>query len=296
MTVFVLLAGITSYISNTRHENDRVIDQVLRKVKALVFPYVAATLFYHIASSHRFDLVDYLEHLIRFDITEPFYFIVFYLQLSIIGIFLYRIIKHTKYEILIACIALFISAMCVKYTYILPVWGGGQFLFGGSYLFIYTIGLILAKKRKTIKINNIKILFWGIGLVAYSIIYIKHGFYFDMKLGEPFGNGLNPPGITLMLYSILVFIFIYYLINNMQNANVFFTKKVIAILCIIGQNSYYIFLYHRLVLDYFLSGIQINNIWLCRVIYSILMIGVPIIIKFIFESIKKKYNMLMRGE
>lgn len=283
-------------MSNKKHESESVVNQLVRKIKALVLPYIIATLFYQLVSTHKIVLLEYLEHLVRFDITAPFYFIVFYLQLSVIGIILSKIIQYTKYDFLVILFSLIISSACIKYTYILPLWGGGQFLFGGSYLFVYTVGIILAKKLKTIRISNIRIIISGIILVTYSILFVKYEFTLDRILGEPFGTGLNPPGITLIMYSMIVLSFVFFMLSFAQNSNNIFVKKCFTMLCIVGQNSYYIFLYHRLILDFFLGKLIIDNIWLQRILDIILMIGIPIIIKYIVEDIKRRYSKLMYGE
>ena len=65
------------------------------------------------------------------------------------------------------------------------------------------------------------------------------------------------------------------------------------LLCCIGHYSLYIFLYHRLVLDYFLICIDIPNIWIKRVIYIICMLGIPIALKI---AVNKMNNFLNRNE
>lgn len=57
----------------------------------------------------------------------------------------------------------------------------------------------------------------------------------------------------------------------------------------IGKNSLYIFLYHKLILDYFLNiYVHINNVWIKRLIFLLCMIGIPIVGEKLYMLIKCK--------
>lgn len=116
----------------------------------------------------------------------------------------------------------------------------------------------------------------------------KNEFKLDYWLGNPFGEGINPPGITLFVYSFSVIFFLYFLFVLMETSRYGAVKKIYKWTASIGQFSLYIFLYHRLVLDYFLTHINITNIWMKRVTYIFCMLYFPILLKVIISKVYNK--------
>ncbi len=65
-------------------------------------------------------------------------------------------------------------------------------------------------------------------------------------------------------------------------------RKGIAGIQFIGKNSLYIFLYHRLALDYFLCPcVMIENIWTKRIFYLLCMMGIPILENQLYMKLKR---------
>lgn len=290
VTVFVFLAGITSFYSSERHSAESIRRELLRKVKGIVIPYSVATCIYQLVRNGRFDLVEYINHLLHFDIVAPFYFVVFFLQLLIISPYIYKMIMYKKGKMchcIILFFAIIMSIFCIRYTFILDVYGGGKYLFGGSYLIVYLLGEMFAfygfpfVKKK----NIFKVVISLVAMCVCLLWFAKFEFSLDYWLKEPFGTGLNPPGITLMIYSGCIITLLYYTFAYIEFCKVELVQIIYKSLSLIGRYSLYVFLYHRLVLDYFLSDIHINNIWLKRVVYIVAMIGFPIIIKMIWDKI-----------
>ena len=290
VTVFVFLAGITSYYSSERHKEDDSKNEIIRKVKGIFIPYIIATGVYQVVINRRFDLFDCLSHIIKFNSTPPFYFVVFYIQLMIISPYIYRLINHWKTKIahgIILVLTIIISIICIRYTFILDVWGGGKYLFGGSYLFVFLLGemsahygLPLQKKRNVVKTVM------AVGAVIICMIWLGlYRFKLDNIIKKPFGEGVNPPGVTLMLYGGCIVIALQYIFSYIEISKSIVLRVIYDNLSFIGNYSLYIFLYHKVVLDYFLIRINISNVWMKRVIYIVAMIGIPILIKKVVDKI-----------
>lgn len=295
VTVFVFLAGMTSYYSSERHKNEKLQKEIVRKVLHIVVPYAISVGVYQLVIYKKWELLIYIEYLLGFDISLPFYFVFFYLQLVVISPILYRIIKrcdngnrfvrNTILIIGVTCISIF----AIKRTVTLEIYGGGRNLFGGSYLIVYLLGELVAHYRIIQKWNvNKKNVIVSIIIVVLALVWLsKYEFALDARLGEIFGGGLNPPGITLMIYSTCIIICIYSIFSFIESSDKLFVRKTYHFFQLIGKYSFYIFLYHRLVLDYMLIYIDISNIWIKRFVYLFTMIVVPIVIKIIFDKVKK---------
>lgn len=298
VTVFVYLAGITAFFSSERHRDEKIRNELIRKVKSIILPYIIATFFYILVIENRWLFIEYFKHLLRFDVTSPFYFIVFFTQLIIISPYLYRIIIWTDkisgkmLQSVLVILSVGISILCIRHTFILDVYGGGKYIFGGSYLIVYVLGEISAYYAFPLKTEKslCKILISFLAICVCVMWLAKCEFKIDLLLREPFGKGLNPPGITLMAYSGCIIVFLYYLFSYIEMCNIRFVKVFYSILCYVGRCSFYIFLYHKLVLDYFLVYLDISNIWIKRVVFMVAMLGIPIIIKVAIQKTSNVIN------
>lgn len=290
VTVFIFLSGITSYYSSERHKEKNIYSEIIRKVKGIVIPYAIATCVYQLTITKKLFLSEYLSHFIKFDITPPFYFIVFYIQLIIISPYIYMFLNQWKSKIVHGVIILFsviISIMCIRYTFILDVWGGGKYLFGGSYLLVYMLGEMSAHYGLPLrKDRNVFKFMVAVAAVIICMIWLSvYRFNLDYWINKPFGEGLNPPGVTLILYSGCIVMALYYIFAYIETSKSRILVEIYKNLSFIGRYSLYVFLYHKLILDYFLVSIDMVNIWIKRVAYIVAMIGIPIMIKKIADKI-----------
>lgn len=103
------------------------------------------------------------------------------------------------------------------------------------------------------------------------------------------GGGINPPGVTLFVFAILMLLFLYSFFCLLSKGDNKYGLKFVKFLGSIGENSLYIFLYHRLILDYFLKVyVHANNIWTKRLIFLLCMIGIPIAGKKLYMLINRR--------
>ena len=167
----------------------------------------------------------------------------------------------------------------------LPYYGGAQYVFGGSYLFLFALGMALA----AFGIPQ-KIVCFGFGnLLAPISAYVA--FKCCLQIGwtiKPFdGWLLNPPGIILMWYALSVVWSISACVLYFERYK-FVTKYILQPIAAIGRYSLDIFLFHNVV--YLLAAAympqtitgKIRNILL-----FVLPIFIPMLGRKLYTELKK---------
>ena len=149
----------------------------------------------------------------------------------------------------IAVCTLYIATLCAGYIFTikgiqLPYYGGAHYLLGGSYLFLFTLGMTLA----AFDIPQ-KMLQFGFGnLLAPLSAYVA--LKCCQQIGwtiEPFGGWLlNPPGVILMWYAISVVWCISAFVLYLERYELI-AKYVLQPIATVGRYSLDIFLFHNVV-------------------------------------------------
>lgn len=93
--VFIFLSGITGFKSYNKHMSETYRDDINRRLVRILIPYAIAAACYILYTYRFFDLKNYLLSLIRFNASAPFYFLVIYIQLTLIGRGLCKLINLT---------------------------------------------------------------------------------------------------------------------------------------------------------------------------------------------------------
>ena len=297
--VFIFLSGMTGYGSNSKHVSEPYLEDMRRRLLRIVIPYAIATAFYVVYIYRMFDLKTYILSLLRFDISAPFYFLVFYIQLVMIGRGLYKLIQWTGKRTYFQWIYLFeifvfvlFAALMMRYTYVLPVHGGGKYLFGGTYLVVYFLGMIFGKYCKR--------LVWGGKLscivcacsIALSVLWVifmvKDQFQIDARL--MYFGAVNPPGFTLVLYTGMIILAGWSLDGAIRSSQNIILNKLWKWISRGGKYSLYVYLFHLLFLSIFQrKGGYIQNIWMKRIACSLFVFGGCYIIGVMIEAGIKKY-------
>lgn len=297
VTLFIFLSGMTMYYSDARHESETYFMSIIRGIKKIVTAYLLGTFIYQICVFRFFDFATYLKYLIGFNISGPLYFVLLYLQLMLVNKFLYKLSGGGIIgDIMISAVILFVSCITTNYTNILNVYGGGGKLLGGTYLLVFFLGMIIAKydllywiRRK----NNLAmcLLIGGLAISWWEFM-CRDMFTLDRKM--PFGSGVNPPGISLIIMAAIMLALSCSVFTFLEKADHKFINFCLTIVYGIGQCTLYIFIYHRLFLDYLLVPyIQFPNLWLKRCFYFMIMIIGPIFIKSVVILIEKYMNMAL---
>lgn len=115
---------------------------------------------------------------------------------------------------------------------------------------------------------------------------------FQIDAYFPLGEGFNPPSISLIAYGIFIIWAIYSLFSLVQECKIKVIKRFMYILSWLGKYSLYIFLYHRLILDYFLIKLNIENNIIKVIVYLVVMVFAPIVGKRLFDYIKRLFSFL----
>lgn len=298
---FIIVMGITTYWSFDK-KNDSLIIKVKSKCIGILEPYLSATLIYCVTIYKTFDLEVYVHHLLYFNASPPFYYVSLYIQLVLITPIVYRTISHVnqannkKIEYIGIIVVLVIAWLTTSYTNILSIYGGGGKLFGGTYLVLLYVGMLLGKycnnmysyvnSRRYFCIYIVLLLVW---MRLLSIDRFK----IDQYL--PYGSGINPPSISLCIYAILIVMVVFLLEKTCINqVNTRFLwggveKYLYSKFVYLGRHTLYIFLYHKWFIDYVLIKLEkcMINIWIKRFSYFILMIFESILIEKLLKKVHR---------
>lgn len=277
VSLFIIISGMTSWISYEKNNKNMI------KKLSILFDYCIATFVYLLCEKHFFDFKQYIKLLINFNVTGPFYFVLLYVQLTLVSGIIFNYLhkeRSTKKQIIYDILGLLgvicISYFTTNYTNILNIYGGGGKILGGTYLILYYIGMLIMKynffdDKSIMKSSFFTIVFGGGWFVWWFFIIC-----YDRKMIDglfPFGEGINPPSICLMISAICMLGFLFGLFTLLQRF--WLTEWIVSVMAVIGKYTLYVFLYHRFFLDFLLTKyVILNNIWMVRVIYlSVMIIG-----------------------
>ena len=127
VSLFVLLSGMTSYFSNMRRmKNGEKDKSIICSCKKILVAYCVATVIYMIVMTHRFDFTQYIYYLVNFNASDPFYFVIVYIQLMSVNGFLYKFLQKCPnskkgyfYEMIMMISIVALSYWTSNYTNIL---------------------------------------------------------------------------------------------------------------------------------------------------------------------------------
>lgn len=301
VSLFILLSGVTSYYSCERHYANRGIKELLRRISSIFIPYVVATAAYMFINDGTINARGFLSHIIHFSASIPFYFIFFYMQLVAISMYLYDFIcvlnskKHPVILHILATITLAgMAVILMRFPLSTGIYGGGAYLFGGTYLILFYIGMVFASFRfqfRAIKSSGITAFVTSIVTLLWIILTCKNRFALDTYF--PFGVGRNPPGISLMIYGVLIFALLFSLISFIELLKNKAAYKIVEAISWLGGYSLYIFLFHsaiRDVLTRLIPAAMQQRIWLMRATFMTSMVFIPVLVGYLYKSVKTAYS------
>lgn len=285
VTLFTFVAGITSCLSMEKRMRLDCYDLAYtwKRLKKILIPYAVATAFYVFVKNQFFDFKTYLEALVTFSGAAPFYFIVYFVQLIVAApllfLVIYKIKRKSLHVLFLIGTAVF-SGLCLKFTYIIKTWGGGQYFLGSTYLLMFVLGIYCWKNRRALRSQKTNRCFLIMGLIGISAFLIFNLLQYK-KLA-------NPPGLLIILYTFCIFACVfsgyYFLEKKAKNWKIRPAKYIEKI----GHYSMDIFLYHLLLIKIFEKVGSVlhfdENIIYALAVY-IIAIGVPIITRIIYTKI-----------
>ena len=300
VSLFIIISGFLSYRSNRKHKFSYY-ETVIHSLKNIVLTYIIAVLIYQIVIYKSFDLVVFINSLIRFNLSGPFYYVLIYINLMLINKLLYNLISfNSKMAIvkdtIIGYFIILVAYITTNYSNVLNVYGGGE-LFGGTFLFLYYLGMMFEKYKIFEKTNLVKCLVsMNIGGTFYICCWnfaCNNGLALD-GLIKNFG-GFNPPGITLMILSISMIFFCYGAFNLLDRIKQL--SFVVRFLSWLGSHTLYIFLFHALWLIYFLRPyVVISNVYIKFIVYFVVMIAGSMFIEYVINCICKIYRNVYKSQ
>ncbi|MNW40483.1 Acyltransferase family protein [compost metagenome] len=284
VTLFVVLSGVTSAISNERSVLT-FSDYIKKKFISIFIPYLIATFVYHIYSNNyyfNFDL--FFSQIIKFNAADPFYFIFFYLQLIFLSRFLYKLfLNRPVYQQ--AGLLLIIYLICEytnNYTQLPYVLGAGK-LFGGSYLFAFCVGIVFYINYKSI--SKITRKWYALTLIfsaAVLVCFIKYDLIQK--------SWANPPNKYTLFYSLFVAIFF---ISLFELSRRLWVNKLYLPIEWIGKFSLYTFLYHLLFIRIGISLLSKNYYMFTDKIFLFCIAILPCLLIGIATTYKKKISSIL---
>lgn len=301
--LFVILSGMSAWYSAKRSDWQFSMKKQLLKILSLFGSYAFAVLVYQIYRERFFDAWTYLQNLAGFNISGPFYFFVFYFQLVLISPVLigwYRFCMKRKCSMIwnLCTIIVFaiLGAIFVNFTYIHPAHGGSQYLFGGTFLLIFYLGIVFAGREMysiSAKCQNIlgfaSICCWILWLVLLNNKKLS----FDQWL-EPFwGSGSNPSGFNDTIFAIFTLFSCYFIFSKIDRVKKQWSMRLMKWMCVVGKSTLYIFMYHMLVMElvYEYVIMYINN-GVVRFGGFLVTLLLPVMMKYVIERMKNAMRYL----
>lgn len=286
--LFILLAGYTSAISLERH--GPALQFIKKRFQNILIPYLLVTIFYQLMwGEYPFSIKLLLVNLATFSANPVLYFVFFYIQLILIAPFLFKLfekntyIKRGFYLLLGLAVGLLINnyfdlnklilpkdasingAFIRNHGYIL----GANKLLGGSYLFLFALGIDLGIYKKIERISG-KWLISILSIIVTSLFFIVYR------------NSLwsNPPNLLIILYTALIF----FIGVSIFKSELSITTKLLVL---IGKASLYIYLLHPVFIN-FVGYLHLERNIFTTLVYFVICITGPFFIFKLKEQIKSK--------
>lgn len=224
VSVFFFLSGMTTWYSLGRKKAEETfVRWTARRLWRIIAPYlVAVAVCQFFKSGFTLSLGPYILWALNFNLEGQFYFVLIYLQLIAAAPVLYLLTvfcRRGRFSFLwrsgYLAAALALSLFCVKHSTALQTYGGGNYLLGGTYLFLFVMGMIAADMQIVIRYRSRAFFCAAVATVIYAaalVFLLKDRLALDEAL---FGWLLrvNPPGITMTVYSLAV-IFLIFLVQS----------------------------------------------------------------------------------
>lgn len=305
-SLFVMLSGISVWIS-VQGGKQLTFRKQLNKISKLFIQYALATFFVLIYSIRFFDLRTYISWLINFSAQPPYYYFVFFFQLLLITPVLAKWCRYCSYakgkviwHLGTLCCLCGIAFLSIHYTYLLPVYGGGQNILGGTFIIMYYAGMVLASLKCFSAGARKKIVIFIVSLIGWIIWWrgIAQGkLLFDFYLRPVWGDGFNPPSFNFMVFAVITLFLCYSFFSLCEKDKGKWLVKVVAY---IGKNTLYIFMYHCLFRDMAVDifkyyGWSMENIGIRLLVFALLVIF-PVLLKDILLKsicfVKRQINII----
>lgn len=313
--LFIFAMGASVYMADRKYFDKEktdvfgIIKKILHRIIKIFIPYMFASLVFFMFYFRHFELFKYLKYVFHFNISGPLYYVFLYIQLVIISPFIMKIIsmvENKKNEILLEIVTgivlMGIAIVTTNFTGIAGIYGGGGKVFGGTFLVILYIGMIFMRYTLGASLTMKKAL---AGLTASMLVLIVCVLFIaknklEIETMLPFGKGINPPGLSLMIYALFVFILFYFIGMVLEHCpNMAY--NIYLVIAKLGRHTLYIFMYHRMFIDFIfpavasVTDILDRNAYVRAILYFVIMIGGSLAIEYFFAGCRKIIIMSVNG-
>lgn len=214
--LFVFLSGLTSWMSNQRHQQESWGKSYWRSVRRLLQGYLIATFVQTlITMDGRFDLAVYMDAVVHFNGRLAYWFVAMYLQLMLLSRPLYRLIHRMEQLPGKGCLLAETGLMAAllafalysnRYTNMLNIYGGGGVMFGGSYVLFFAGGMLCARHqvfrtRGRVFHGSMTLVFAALLLVWWKVLCRSGSAITRMLLA---GGRIDPPEVLIGLEVVLL--------------------------------------------------------------------------------------------
>lgn len=282
VTLFIFLSGVTSVISLSRN-NKGLWEYQKRRLTGVLVPYIVATIIYSVVNqNYRFIWNVFWDNLVWFKASPPFYFILFFSQLIVVAPYLYRALSKMNviFKLLSLVPIYFISKYLTHFTEVSGIYGGGGRILGGSYLFVFYLGMLsfMLYQSHSEKINRVWVHVIVVISSALMIIYIYNAGWLAIAWS-------NPPNKQAIFYTLAVLAFAYSV--HMLLAKMKITHRFLSLFSIIGKYSLYIFLYHMLAIHYTTKLLNSADLYNNNVIKAIFLLTISVVVPTVIGIVTK---------
>lgn len=296
VSLFVFLGGITAYTSELKNLDLPYLKNFWRRSKTLLTAYILGTVSFTMMINGKFELRNIIIHLLNFTAYLPLYFVFFYIQLILISRLLACIIKEISmsnhiiiFNVLLFFTIIIISIISIKKTQLLDLYGGGNYLFGGTYLFLFYLGMMYSAYKDKINFSKRNYIFLFIAstilLILLSAFIYKKGFILDEKLH--YNEGVNPPGPTQIIQALLIFVAGISFSEIINRYNFTLLKSIEKHISFLGRHTLYMFIFHFFMVYQYLLRFKVKTqnisfVLVAMILYAS-MIAIPILIEYIWN-------------
>ena len=299
VSLFVLLSGVTAFYSLENHKGENIALYILRRELKIFLPYMAAV--FVVMALLGYDLSGYFTTLFNFSASGAFYFIPFFMQLVCIAPLLFWGLEKIKnsghaniftviFVAVVCIIGYILSVKCVVFN----IYGGGGVILGGTYFSLFALGMLFTQNNFCVFEKRKNIFFWA--FLAASIIFayaiIKNSMFLDILL--PTGLNVNPPGFTLCIFALSVFLCAFCGFGILQGEKSGFCVEFVGILDWFGGCTLYIFLFHSVIIELLQKYTNFEYGILKGIVFYGSAFLIPALINsavnFVSEKIKKNYG------
>ncbi len=300
VSVFFFLSGMTSWYSlERRAPEETYLCWTKRRLWRICVPYLAAVaVCQFFKGGFSLSLGPFVLWALNFNLEGQFYFVLIYLQLIAAAPVLYLFTvfcRSGRFRFLRRLVYLAaaggLSIFCMKHTFALQTYGGGNYLLGGTFFALFVMGMIAADMQIMIRDRSRAVLSSGLAALLFAgmlAFLLTDRLSMDEAL---FGWVLrvNPPGITITLYSLSVIFLLFSLGSLGELTESPVVRRIMETLSWLGRYTLYIFLYHMLILEYLpiLLPFLSEQSPLKTAVYLGAMIALPVGGKLLYDRVRR---------